>query len=85
MMVFWIILVTNTHFFPMYMAARHDVELNDALLAQVRSRQSVSKCPTILAMVEPYPIVGLLLLQVYMTLVPLMTAAAVLPRAGQSV
>jgi membrane-associated phospholipid phosphatase len=78
MMVFWIILVTNSHFFPMYMAARHDVELNDALLARLDSTIGL-EVPAILAMIEPYPIVELLLLQVYMTLVPLMTAAAVLP------
>ena len=34
MMVFWMVMVTNCHFFPMYMAARTNVGLNDALLAQ---------------------------------------------------
>jgi membrane-associated phospholipid phosphatase len=78
MMVFWIVVVTNSHFFPMYMAARHDVELNDALLAKF-DRAVGLEVPEILAAIAPYPAAGWLLLQIYLTLIPFMTLAAVLP------
>lgn len=41
MLAFWVVLVTNCHFFPMYMAARCNVPMNDALLASC-DRASVS-------------------------------------------
>ena len=78
MMVFWIILVTNCHFFPMYMAARQKVPLNDELLARC-DRALGFEVPDVLAAIEPYPGLGPFLLTIYMTLIPLMTLAAVLP------
>jgi hypothetical protein len=78
MMVFWIILVTNCHFFPMYMAARQKVPLNDELLARC-DRALGFEVPDVLAAIEPYPALGTFLLTIYLTLIPLMTLAAVLP------
>ncbi len=78
MMVFWIVVVTNGHFFPMYMAGRVNASLVDPWLAQVDHRLGI-EVPTVLAAIQPYPLLGRLLLAAYVTLIPLMTAAAVLP------
>ncbi|REK19538.1 MAG: phosphatase PAP2 family protein [Planctomycetota bacterium] len=78
MMVFWIILVTNMHFFPMYMAARTDVPISDALFARA-DRAIGIEVPNVRAALAPYPWLSRAMLQIYMTLIPLMTLAAVLP------
>src|SRR5262249_33271432 len=58
--------------------ARQDVALNDELLANCDRAMGV-EVPAVLAAIEPYPVVERLLLQIYLTLIPLMTLAAVLP------
>jgi membrane-associated phospholipid phosphatase len=78
MMVFWIILVTNSHYFPMYMAARYDVEMNDALLARLDQALGI-EVPAVLGMIKPYPRVSQGMLSIYLTLIPLMTLAAIVP------
>lgn len=78
MMVFWIVLVTNCHFFPMYMAARSDVPMNDAVLAQA-DRALGMELPEIMRRLEPYPALNRFLLAVYQSLIPLMTVAAIVP------
>lgn len=78
MMVLWIVLVTNGHFFPMYMAARTPVALNDALLANY-DRMLGLEVPAIRAVLLDYPWLDRALLEIYKTLIPLMTLATIVP------
>jgi membrane-associated phospholipid phosphatase len=78
MMTFWIIIITNSHFFPMYMAARSDVARHDAVLARADSLLGV-EVPAVLDWLKPYPAAGYWLLFIYQTLVPLMTLATIVP------
>jgi membrane-associated phospholipid phosphatase len=78
MMVFWIVLVTNLHFFPMYMAARSPVPMNDAVLARA-DRLMGLEVPAIMRQLAPYATLNAFLLVVYQSLIPLMTLAAIVP------
>ncbi len=78
MLVFWVVLVTNCHYFPMYMAARCNVPMNDALLANCDRAMGVD-VPTVRAALAPYPRLNYFLLEIYKTLIPLMTVATLLP------
>jgi membrane-associated phospholipid phosphatase len=77
-MAFWTIVITNSHFFPMYMAARNDVAMHDAVLARADSALGI-EVPTVLAALKPYPSLGAWLLVIYQTLIPLMTLATIVP------
>lgn len=78
MMVFWIILVTNGHFFPMYMAARTDVPLSDAWLARCDQAMGL-EVSTVRAWMAQRPALDAALLEIYKTLIPLMTVATIVP------
>ena len=78
MMALWIVVVTNAHFFPMYMAARRVVPLCDATLAGF-DRWLGLEVPTVLAVMKNYPLLNSWMLAIYGTLIPLMTLATVLP------
>ncbi len=78
MMVFWIILVTNSHYFPMYMAARQDVPMNDAWLARFDQAMGI-EVPMVRGAMGHYPALSAFMLWIYLTLIPLMTVAAILP------
>lgn len=78
MMVFWVIVITNCHFFPMYLAARQDVPMSDSTLAAF-DRAIGIEVPTVRALLAPYPQFNQFMLFVYTTLIPLMTLATVLP------
>ena len=78
MMVLWAIVITNFHFFPMYMAARQNVAMNDTLLAGIDQAVGM-EVPDVMKALEPYPAFNSFMLTVYSTLIPLMTLATVLP------
>jgi len=78
MMVFWSILLTNGHFFPMYMAARSGAPLNDALLAHC-DRMLGIEVPTVMAALADYPSLNGGLLFIYKTLLFLIVLATLLP------
>lgn len=77
-MSFWLIGVTNFHYFPMYMAAGRDVPMSDAALAAMDRAIGV-EVPTVLEMLKPYPALNAIMLSVYKSLIPLMTLAIILP------
>lgn len=78
MMVIWVVLITNCHFFPMYMAARTDVPMCDEVLARC-DRSLGIEVPKVRAALAGYPTWNALLLVTYGTLIPLMTAATIVP------
>lgn len=78
MMVVWIIVITNLHFFPMYMAARQDVPMSDEVLANFDQAIGI-EVPAVLAALRPYPGFNHFMLWVYGTLIPFMTLATILP------
>jgi membrane-associated phospholipid phosphatase len=78
MMVFWIVVITNFHFFPMYMAARQDVPMSDAWLARMDQMIGI-EVPAVMKWLRPYAAFNNFMLTVYGTLIPLMTLATVLP------
>jgi membrane-associated phospholipid phosphatase len=78
MMVVWVVLITNCHFFPMYMAARTQVPMNDALLARCDSYLGI-EVPAVRAVLADYPRLNAFLLITYGTLIPLMTVAVIVP------
>jgi len=78
MMVIWVVLITNCHFVPMYMAARTDVPMCDAVLARF-DRSLGIEVPKVRAALADYPMWNALLLVTYGTLIPLMTAATIVP------
>lgn len=78
MMTSWVVAITNLHFFPMYMAARQNVEMSDALLAKLDRALGI-EVPAVLEMLKPYPVFNDLMLFVYSSLIPLMTLATIVP------
>jgi len=78
MLVLWVVLVTNFHFFPMYMAARCDVPMRDALLARCDQVMGID-VPSVQAALAPYPRLNYFLLQIYQSLILLMTVATLVP------
>lgn len=78
MMAFWVILLTNLHFFPMYLAATMPVAMSDAWLAGIDHQLGFS-VPALLALLEPYPALGDGLQLVYGSLIPMMVAAIIIP------
>ncbi len=78
MMVIWVVLITNCHFFPMYMAARTDVPMCDDVLARCDRALGI-EVPKVRAAIAAYPKWNAFLLIIYGTLIPLMTAATIVP------
>ncbi len=78
MMVIWVVLITNCHFFPMYMAARTDVPMCDDVLAHCDRALGI-EVPKVRAAMAAYPKWNAFLLIIYGTLIPLMTAATIVP------
>ncbi len=78
MMVLWVVLLTNCHFFPMYMAARTQVPMNDALLARCDQYLGI-EVPAVRAALANYSRLNAFLLAIYGTLIPLMTVATIAP------
>ena len=78
MMAFWIVVITNMHFFPMYMAAGTDVPMSDHVLAAF-DRAIGLEVPTVLAALAPYPSLNRFMLWIYGSMIPLMTLATLLP------
>lgn len=78
LMAFWAILLSNLHMFPMYMAARQDVEMHDALLAGI-DRTIGIEVPDILEAMKRFPFLTQALDVIYNTLLLLMVTATIVP------
>ncbi len=78
MMTLWMVMITNFHFFPMYMAAMREVPMSDSVLARM-DRSLGMEVPTIRSTLQPYPTLNRSMLYIYGSLIPLMTLATVLP------
>jgi membrane-associated phospholipid phosphatase len=79
MMTFWIVAITNLHFFPMYMAAGRDVPISDAWLAGMDRGLLGFEVPDVMSALQPYPRFNLFMLRIYESLLYLMTVATILP------
>jgi membrane-associated phospholipid phosphatase len=75
---FWGILFSNLHCLPMFVAARQQVPLRDALLARWDTALGL-QVPAVLAAVAVHPLAGRFLEHCYGTLVPLVAAAIIVP------
>ena len=78
MMALWMVLLSNMHLYPMYMAARQNVEMSDELLAGVDGAMGI-EIPVILKWQEPFPSLMTFGKFIYHTLLFLMAFALIVP------
>lgn len=77
-MVFWGAMVTRLHTFPMFILARRDVPLCDPLLAELDATLGL-QAPDIIAWAEGWPGLPEFLAVCYDALLPLLSAALIVP------
>lgn len=78
LMTFWAVLVTNLHAFPMFIVARRQVPMSDALLASLDRMLGV-EVPAVLSFVRQTPLFNQFFVIAYNTLILLILLAIIVP------